>query len=134
VPEDFDIVRAEREHTDRRFIIGGEEFEFRAYFWPDHLAKLQDAIRDTEYLELIDELMPQHILEPGQEEKWQRVRSPEHPQPASISDMTRIINYIIQVVTGRPTVPSSGSSSARSQNGTGSTATSASPEAQTSAA
>lgn len=119
MPHDFDVVRAERENADRKIIIGGEELEFRPYIYPEHIVKLQEALTDPEYLELVDRVVTEHLLEPGQQDKWKRARSPENPKPLSLYDMTQMINYVLAVASGRPTVPSSVFSISRSENGTG---------------
>ena len=106
--KDFDIIRAERENADRTFKIGGETFTFRPYVAPEHIIEMQMAITDDEYLTAVDRILPAHLLEEGQEDKWMRARK-ENPQPLSIYDISQVINHIQAVVSGRPTVPSTGS-------------------------
>ena len=128
---DFDVIGAEnREHADRSFRIGGKEFTFRKALHPEVAFALDEpGISDKEWLAKADQILIGSILEPGQEDAWKDVRSPDAERPVSIYEISQIIQHAISVTSGRPTPPSSASQTTQPSRGTRSTEKSASPVA-----
>lgn len=123
---DFDVVRAEnREHGDRRFKIGGQEFEFRAYSSPELYAATWVAENDLEWLAAADAFIL-GVLITSDKEKWVKVRATDAAEPLSFTDVRDVMDFVLEVTSGRPTVPSSDSSDTSSERGTSSTAKSVS--------
>ena len=103
---DFDIARAEREDGDRQIRLAGVDLTFRAYIWPDQLVKLQDISNDAEFLDLADTVFAKHVLEPGQEKKWAKVRSEDNPLAPSVLDRLASLNvWLARVVDKRTSAP-----------------------------
>ncbi len=133
--KDFDVIRLEKVNPDRTIKIGGETFEFKPIVAADDWAAWIDGTATTqeEYLGEMDKFILA-CLEPGQENKWAKVRDPRlKPVPLSKDDISDVVIHIIEVVVGRPTVPPSGSPGGESAGGTSSTEKSQ-PEAVTSVA
>lgn len=134
---DFDEIRREREQRDRSFRIGGEEFTYKASVAPEVLVRWNSAataeleLTETEWLELFDETTLA-ILDPGQQEKWERVRAVGGDHPLNIGDMRAVIQFLIEEATGRPTGPPAGSSPGGDSTETGSRGESSSPAEATS--
>lgn len=84
----------------------------------------QDAIRVYDQTILA-------FMEPGQDEKWQKVRNADAENPLSVQDLSDLIQWLFEEVSGRPTEQPSGSSNGSESGGTGTnlTAVSASPVA-----
>ncbi len=119
----FDEVRAEREGLDREFQIGGEQFKCRAYVAPQPFWEILESLSkgDREFWATLDAVYPSELLEPGQEEAWARLRDRKNPKAPSVRDMIDVTNFVTEVISGRPTVPSSVSSGTPPTNGTAST-------------
>ena len=123
----FDEIRAEREGYEREFQIGGETFVVKPYVHPAAFLELQLANGDYEFLDLADELIPGEMLEGADAKKrWLKARDRKNPKPLSIRDVVTVVNFIQEATSGRPTVPSNGSSPTPTANGTGSTGISSS--------
>lgn len=132
--DDFDTRRAlpEREAS---FTIGGERFTYTPRAAADLIAAYFDAsndvgspTRNADVLEAADALICS-MLAPGQPETWQRVRSPTSKDPLTIRDVQMVADRMLEVMTGHPTEPSSGSGTTRERSGTSSTDESPSPAA-----
>lgn len=120
--QDFDLIGAEnREHADRTFRIGGQEFTFRSYMHPSILIELENAKSDEDWLKKADKFMVENILEPGQEKAWAAVRDIKAERAISVYEMASIIQHAVSVTSGRPTQPSSDSSPTPSRPGMSST-------------
>lgn len=120
---DFDVVRAEREGIDREFRIGGEEFRCRAFVAPQPFMEIFESLSkgDREFWGTLDAVYPTEILEPGFEDQWARLRDRKNTRAPSVRDMIDVTNFVTEVISGRPTVPSTVSSDTSPINGTGST-------------
>jgi hypothetical protein len=135
VPKDFDKERAASltPVEERQCVIGGETFTIRAKVRPEVLAPylgmiggLAETMTEDEAINLLDTLMG-NLVVPGEAEKWARVREIADPEQAlSVADMQAVIQWAIQVATGRPTEPSSPSSDGSATTGTGTASTDAS--------
>lgn len=126
---DFDVVRAEnREHGDRRFKIGGQEFEFKAYSSPELYAATWVAENDLEWLAAADAFILA-VLVDADKDKWVAVRATDAAEPLSFTDVRDVMDFVLEVTSGRPTVPSNDSSDTPSERGTTSTAKSSFPVA-----
>lgn len=127
--KDFDEARRERETLDRSFQIGGTQFERRIAVAPERVLRWNKAgageleLDEQGWLDLYDETVLA-LLEPGQEEKWAAVRTPDLEHPLTGTDLTALIRWLFESMAGRPTGPSSGSSPGA--NGTETTSTDAS--------
>jgi hypothetical protein len=112
---DFDEERRTREAADRRILIGGHEFTYKAAVAPEVIVTWNKAatgeldLSEDAWLKLFDETILA-ILDGGQEEKWRGVRSPEAPHPLNIGDLRALLRFLIEEATGRPTTPPSDSS------------------------
>lgn len=134
--KNFDELRAEREARDRSFTIAGHEFRFRPAI-PAHQYSL--------YLELMDRMSEGRwppgsfdtlnatvleLLEPDQRDAWEHALANGGQHPISFEDISKIIEYAVEVNSGRPTTPPSASGSTAGSGGTRSTDASASPAAE----
>ena len=83
------------------------------------------TLTEKEALEIYEQTI-QAFLEPGQEEKWARVRAHDAAHPLNLADMSALVRWLFEEHSGRPTGPSSGSTAstpgdANEQSGTNST-------------
>lgn len=141
---DFDVERLERVQADRTFKIGadingegGETFTYLPGVAPEVLFDYWAMHRPTkpgeespsneDVLASLDKTILA-FLEPGQEDKWAAVRAPDRPYPVTAEDLYRVVNALMAVSTGRPTLPSSDSTDGRSNGETTSKLESPSPE------
>jgi hypothetical protein len=115
---DFDAARIEawreRHAQDRTFRIGGEEFTYLVAVPPEALLpwlSMNEEMGEAEALANVD-LTVLNFLEPGQEEKWNRVRAdrPAEGPPITQADLLALCKWLMGQQTGRPTGTSSGSS------------------------
>lgn len=125
---DFDEVRERnRLNSDRKFKLLGRTFTFREYLDPLTLAPVRViGLSDEEWLKVADDVMVEALLEPGHADDWAAVRA-EKEKPLSIFEIGQIMEHIQEVTSGRPTQPSSVSSTTPSRRGTTSTEKSPSP-------
>lgn len=125
--KDFDEARAEREARERTFKIGGEEFTFRPAVTPEALLAYNSAITgevtptEQEWIALYDQTIVA-LLDPGQDDRWLHVRRGDAPNPINVSDLTSLLEWLLEQQVGRPTGPPSDSSTSSGGNGTGSKA------------
>lgn len=136
MPKDFDKERSANltPESERQCVIGGETFTIRAKVRPEVLAPylgmiggLASDMSEDEAITLLDTLMG-NLVVPGEAEKWARVRENSDPEQAlSVDDMQAVIQWAIQVATGRPTEPSSPSVDGSAMTGTGTPSTVGSP-------
>jgi hypothetical protein len=133
----IEAARQERMAASRKFVLGGEEFTYRPSVTMEvmadyyDMASLQTSLNNREAISVIDNTVLS-FLEPGQDEKWAKIRSdPDHP--LTVADAHAIIEALLEAVTVRPTLSPSASTDGREANGT--TSTDGSPsKAATSAA
>jgi hypothetical protein len=124
--KDFDEARRERESYDRSFVIGGTQFTRRIAVAPERVLNWNKAgageleLDEQGWLDLYDETVLA-LLEPGQEDKWAAVRSPDLEHPLTGTDLTNLIRWLFTEMAGRPTGRSSDSSPG--PNGTATTST-----------
>lgn len=129
----FDTKRRERLQRDRTFIVGGETFEYRPAVAPEAILRWSKmtggdyVLRDEEGAPRLDSrgdpisvlseedaigIFDETILaflEPGQDEKWRKVRGADVQNPLNVGDMTEIVHWLFREQSGRPTGPSSAS-------------------------
>lgn len=121
---DFDISRFEGVSKDRRFKIGGEEFEFRAKVSAEKIASYIDATHQegnlAEVVKTADEFILSALKDPGEQDRWHYVRENADP-PLNIIDIQAVVSHILDATTGRPFERPSDSSSTSSPSGTSST-------------
>lgn len=130
--EDFDTPRIEvwreRHARDRSFKIGGEEFTYLVAVPPEALLPwltLTQDVPEDAALKAIDQTVL-NFLEPGQEEKWANVRSPEVEPPITQADLLALCKWLMGQQAARPTGTSSGSTSGSRTAESGTTSTGAS--------
>lgn len=107
----FDVERETRLQGDRTFQIGGQTFTYRPSVAPEKLIRWAEMSVDTpemEAIEIIDETVVA-FLEDGQAEKWKAVRNPDLPNPLNANDISGLVKWLMEEQTGRPTSPSSAS-------------------------
>ena len=126
--KDFDIIRAEKLNADRTVKLGGEILTFRPSVPADVLAEWWDTTHESEVeaLQATDAFILQ-LLEPGQEDAWRRVRSPQQEIPVTNSDLREFVLHVLAVMSGRPTERSSDFTGTRSATGIESKGTDSSP-------
>jgi hypothetical protein len=132
--EQFEARRKEREQADRSFTLLGEtlvvkpnvapEVAFRRSQFDARVAAFKEAydeaekagketpvlgVDDEEFLELSQSIIVD-CLEPESLPAWNRLRSPEHPDPLSLLDIYGLSGYILARVTRLPTAESTDSS------------------------
>lgn len=136
--KDFDSERERRSHGDRRFLIGGHEFAFKASVQQEIVDGYYDALSDPDVpnslmLGRMDELVLAS-LEPEHEDAWRAARSADASSPLMAKDIHDVIEHMLGVMAGRPTESPSGSGSTPENDGQSSTEKSPSQEEATSAA
>lgn len=137
--KDFDATRS-RTREDRTFRLAGETFVARAKVRPekliafDELADLGDDAPISETMRLIDEVLTA-LIDPADDAlvRYQKIRESEDPEMAvGVDDLRDVLDWLMEVITGRPTGSPSDSTSGRESTGTSSTEDSSSqaiPEA-----
>ena len=134
--KNFDEVRAKRAETDRSFVIGGETFVRKPAVAPEEILQWNRAtggeveLSEAEWIDTYDETILV-LLEPGQEEKWREVRRRDVENPLTIGDLSGLIRWLFEEMSGRPTTPSSDSSDGRPSTETTSKGDSSSTPAAT---
>lgn len=132
VAASIEKARAEREQAQRTFTLGGETFTHRPTAEMETLADYYDMtsgrtnVDNHEAIAIIDRTVLA-FLEPGQEEKWAKIRHSE-THPLSVGDCHGLIEALLAATTGRPTLRPTDSTGGPSTNGTTSTADSPSKE------
>jgi hypothetical protein len=128
----IEVARQERATRDRTFELGGETFTHKAGVEMETLADyydmttLREDVSNKEAISIIDATVLA-FLEPGQEEKWHKVRhDPLHP--ITHSDAHSLIEGLLRSLSGRPTSPPSDSTDGPEETSTNSTEDSASKE------
>lgn len=131
--KNFDEARAEREVRDRSFQIGGESFTYRPAVAPEGILRWSQMtggempdLTEVEAIEIFDETV-NAFLEPGQAEKWSRVRDPQAKHPLNLSDLRDLVSWLFEEQAGRPTTQPSDSSGGSEKSETGTSSTDASP-------
>lgn len=127
IAERIEKDREERAKADRSFVVCGETFTYRAAVAPETLARYYDMVTgmlttltNVEALEIIDTTILS-FLEPGQEEKWQKIRDPEFENPLTHQELHSLIEGLLRSLSGRPTGASSVSTDGRAATTTNST-------------
>lgn len=129
MPENFDIERQTRIDADRDFIIGGETLRYRASVPPELMiewSKVEPSTTDEANIPLLDELMQQFVTEDSWP-KWQRIRAVTDDYALNLDDITKVLTWLVERQTGRPTEPSSDSPDGSPTTETGTPSTDASP-------
>lgn len=132
--KNFDEARREREQRDRGFQIGGEDFTYRPAVAPEAIlnwskmtgGEMGDDLTEEAALSIFDETVVA-FLEPGQDEKWAKVRDPKAAHPLNISDLRELVSWLFEEQSGRPTEPPSDSSDGPGSPTTGTPSTEGSP-------
>lgn len=134
---DFDVERKKREERDRSFKIGGEEFVYKPAVAPEVLLKWSQVAEgqvlttNDEWLGELDNTIVA-MLEPGQAEKWAKVRAPDVAHPINVADLQDVVQWLVEQVVSRPTGQPSVSSAGPPATATASTGGSSSQAAQAS--
>lgn len=134
--KNFDEERAARPKMsakERTFIIGGETFVHRTAdeIWPDMTLALDELGPDTserDSLKILDELILD-LIEGSGHERWRKLRA-RRTDPITVSDITELINWLLQAVSGLPPTQSEPSLPTQETNGQPSTETSSSEPAE----
>lgn len=131
--KDFDTERAEVEQRDRTFTLAGREFKFRLGVRPEALIEYSDFVTgrlqldERDAIAMLDRTMSEY-LEPEYHSVWKEAREDTTiAHPITSDDIFRVIGYMTEVLTVRPTKASSDSSSGDESTGTTSTDDSPAP-------
>lgn len=137
--KDFDQERRERharreeELPDRRFVLNGHTFTYRAnpsYTALERLASASDA-QGVEVIRLWEDGLLD-LLDDGQEDALlAALRDPK--KPVTIEDLNQIISWVTEAQTARPTSPPSPSGAGGNGTSTSSTEDSSSVQVEGSA-
>ncbi len=127
---DFDETRAAITDRDRRFKIGGREFDVLPQPLPARVLAtyfdLLDSPEGTENLnaKIVDaaDAVIRAGLDDGGRDQWDALRADGSSTPLSIRDVQQVASHVIEVTSVRPTGQSSGSGSGSGNPGTSSTA------------
>lgn len=125
-------ARQERAARSRTFELAGEQFVHRAAVNMETLADYYDMssgrsdVNNHEAIEIIDRTVLA-FLEPGQEDKWRKLRD-DPVNPISPADAHGLIEALLSATSGRPTMRPSDSTDGPESNGTTSTVDSQAPE------
>lgn len=103
--------------------MGGETFEFQAYSSPDLYAATWTSDTDMAWLAAADAFIDS-VLIPADRKKWAKVRKTSAEAPLSLADVRDVMDYVLEVTSGRPTAQPNVSSGTSSAPGTSSTETS----------
>jgi hypothetical protein len=129
--KNFDEQRSTLSEEERTFQIGGETFLARAKVRPEALAQWDGISGDMPALDILkasDEtilaLMDQRD---NAHARYTALRERED-DPLSLDDLVDLGQWLVEVVTGRPTEPLSGSTTSPSTPGTTPTGAPSSPE------
>lgn len=129
----FDEAREERLKRDRSFQIGGETFSYRAAVAPESILRWSqmtggeiDPLPEETAIEIFDETVLA-FLEPGQDDKWKKVRDPNAKIPLNVGDLKDLVLWLFEEQSGRPTSPPSDSSGGSGSGETGTSLTEGSP-------
>lgn len=113
---DFDQERKEREEAtvdDRSFVLGGHSFRAKASVRPEVMFEFENIGGDTppsSVLAIADQLILD-MLEDGDGEAGQKYRDLRATgDDIDMSTLLELCEWLIGLVTGRPTEPSGGSS------------------------
>lgn len=136
--KNFDVERKHR-HTpveDRTFVLGGETFVAKEDVHPSVLVAFDriDGANFETLFEVIDGMIVD-LIEPDNDsaDRYRRIRE-NTDDPITIETMTSVSNWLVEVMTGRPTGQPSGSAPGRPQTGTPSTGVSSLPVTPTASA
>ena len=126
---DFDIDREHRYEGDRKFKIGGEEFQHRAGVRPElqqAWEEMPPETRGSEALKITDELIMAWLdvdADPTGPDRWRKLRERD-TDPITTRDINNLVVWLYTQSTRRPTEPPSSSEDGRGETGQTSTATS----------
>lgn len=131
--KNFDTERNERASLERKFQMGGETFTYRAGVRPEDIlswfqmrsGETADELSQANQVAVYDDTILA-FLDPGQAEKWARVRAEAEP-PISLGDIADLIDWLFEEQAGRPTSQPSDSTNGSGSGGTGTTSTDSSP-------
>jgi hypothetical protein len=140
VAKDFDAEDARtarlKSENERTFRINGMNFVHRVAVAPEALNEFrafQAEEGDTVLAQVLD-LTATRLLEPESAARWVEARDPDSANPITIQDLLDVVVWLAAETAGRPTVPSSESSTSSTLPGTTSTADSDSTPAAASPA
>lgn len=130
---DFDIGRQSRRRTreDRTFKLHGEYFTVRSGVRPESLAGF-DGFNDdasiAESMGAVDQMF-RLMVEPDElaHERYDTIRADE-VDPLTVEDLREVVEWMLEVATGRPTGSPSASTDGPKVSGTPLTDVSSSPE------
>lgn len=148
--EDFEKRIADRQVSDRTFILLGEKLTVKPSVAPQvglHFNETRNKViqqtvarqeaetagkdlpdpivTDAELLDVIEQTI-RACLEPESLKTWDKLRSPEHPSPLNWFDLYSLCDYVLSRASGLPTVASVASSNGRASAGRSSRAGSSS--------
>lgn len=130
--KNFDTERKAREIPveERTFVLGGETFIGRSSVRPEVLTKwdgIGDDMPITEVLKATDDTILALIEDDGAHARYLALRAKED-DPLTVPDLVAVGMWLVEVQTGRPTEPPTGSTDSPSTPGTTSTAALSSPD------
>lgn len=128
--KDFDARRRERAERDRGFTLGGETFVMKPGVRPEVLAAYEsidvDASPEAKLATMDGMILDFLDTSDGAADRYAAVRKIED-NPVTLQDIQQVIEWMIEVQTGRPTGQSSDSSPGVTGTVTPLTAASSSP-------
>jgi hypothetical protein len=141
VPKNLDVERRRRLRPaeDRTFVLSDQTFMVKASIHPNVLAQLDSLDLDQPQgaLGAIDGVIKSCLVK-GDRAKWDAVRAigatdadDDDPNTVTLADMNSVVEFIVELITGRPFGSSSGSSPGLGTTGTTSTGDSSSLAAPT---
>lgn len=110
MPRNFDEEKAD----DLEFTIGGEKFTMK-FVRPEVIAAWEDEPADTSSaaaLQSLDKRIGLFLGGNGEIERWQALRAREE-NPVTMGQLNSLLMWMIEVQSGRPTMPPSPSASGR---------------------
>lgn len=132
--KNFDEKRAQRQAIDRHFQIGGEQYVARVSVRPEKLSpyeQLKESDDITETLKIIDELIIAFIETGNDAHARYRAMREREEDAVGVEDLQDLVEWLMEIHTGRPTVPPGGSTESPGTTGTASTDDSSSPDTPT---
>lgn len=105
--KNFDEERtqaAERTLEARTFVLGGTTFHARAFVTPEAINNLTHEGHDT--LTSMYDAWACELIEEDEAAAWQKMRKDGKP-PVNLQNLEDVVIWLVEVASGRPTVPPS---------------------------
>lgn len=131
--KNFDTEREERKlsEEERTFVLGGETFVAKASVRPEALSQWDGITQEMSVSQILEatDATVLALIENRDDahNRYTAIRARDE-DPIAVDDLVEVGKWLVEVQTGRPTEPQSGSTASPPTPGTTSTVESSSPE------